>query len=96
VPAGKSVSGSPSVTICFGRKGDGAVAGLMVPAALAGALVTVPRSPDVATFIDVNSGKSIAAYNDKFVNPRDFAAGSSTWKQVRAHLKKSLELFGYK
>ena len=96
VPAGKTVSGTPSVAICFGRTGNGAVAGLMAPAGLTGGLVTVARSRDSASFVNVDSGKSTAAYNNKFVNPREFAAGTGNWSELRDHLSRSLKLFGYK
>lgn len=95
VPTGKKVSNSPSIALCFGRKGNGGVAGLMVPATSSCGLAPIVRKGDPIDFIDLNSGKSTTNYNNKFVNPLEIPIESTDLETIKAHMKQSIALFGY-
>lgn len=93
VTRGTKVSNAPSVCICFGRGGNGAVAGLMAPAgSRTHNLVTKERPTDSPELININSSKASSSYNDKFVNPVDFRPENVSWEALASHLKQSLLL----
>lgn len=96
VPIGTKVSNSPSIAVCFGRAGNGAVAGLMVNASGMSKLVTVkPPRGTVWTINVKRANNSASNYGDKFVNPLEIHAGSRNRREFMSHLRKSLALFGY-
>jgi hypothetical protein len=84
------VSNCPSYAICFGRKGDGIVHGLMVPAAYSiDGLITVDRTSQ-ELYIDINGTKQVLHYNNKFINPKELYEKEITAEKIINHLKKSL------
>jgi hypothetical protein len=92
-PVGTKVSSGLSVVICFARDGRGIVAGLMIAKDLKSTFPTVIRvnrrlSKD---FLDVE-GSSTTAYNNKFINPKEFYRGKFAEKELINHLEDSLKI----
>jgi len=88
---GRLVSDGPSVAICFGSQGDGAVVGLMDSATFKSAeLTTVLRTGTRKKIIDVDGPKT--SYNDRFVNPMEIFASEKSAKRFVEHLRKSMLL----
>ena len=84
------VSSSPSYSICFGRKGDGFVHGLMISASINNSNLTpVLRSVNDG-IVDVDGGK--LKYNDKFINPEEVKSSDLDEQKIITHMIKSLEL----
>lgn len=88
---GRLVSDGPSVAVCFGYRGDGAVAGLMDSATFRSAgLPTIARSASGKKIIDVDGPKT--KYNDHFVNPLEIGSKEKSAKPFIAHLRKSIAM----
>jgi len=66
---GRKVSTGHSVTICFGRTGNGAVIGLMLPSNAISSRVDICLRSPIIDGIDVDGDSSATKYNDKFINP---------------------------
>lgn len=92
-PVGTRVSSGPSAVLCFARDGRGIVAGLMIPTDSKSTLPTVMRVKRKMTqdFLDVE-GSSTTAYNNKFINPKEFYRGKFTEKDLINHLEDSLKI----
>jgi hypothetical protein len=80
-----------SVTACFGRRGEGAVLGLMLPSGLdsASGMVAIKRG---VTLVNVNGVKKDSQYSDKFVNPREFMLEGFSSADFVSHTRESLIL----
>ena len=91
VPRGFSPSDSLSVTICFGRNGDGIVAGLMVPK-LGGFhnLKTVLRSGD--SIINIDGDKDAVKYNDCYINPIEIRIDDFSEDILLNHIDHSVSM----
>lgn len=88
---GRMVSDGPSVAVCVGYRGDGAVAGLMDSATFRSAgFATVARSTSGKKIIDVDGPK--IKYNDHFVNPLEIRATEKSAKPFIEHLRKSVAM----
>ena len=92
VPVGSSVAKAPSVAICFGRNGEGAVVGLMEPAIGERSGRTIARTKDGEIRVDVNGSGLTAQYNNKFINPQEFLTEKPQMKKLLSHLHESLVL----
>lgn len=91
-PAGRTVGNSASVTICFGRQGEGIVAGLMVSKG-GGHLHLTPtqrRPQDIN--INVDGDKPGTKYSNSFVNPKEWLVQDLVDDQIIEHLLNSLEI----
>lgn len=92
VPNSRTVSTSISVTICFGRKGEGIVVGLMVPkAGIFHELSTVTRTTGLMA-VDVDGDKEGTRYNDCFINPKEWLANAIDVEKITAHFNHSLQM----
>lgn len=92
VPTSRTVSTSISVTICFGRNGEGIVVGLMVPkAGVFHELSTVLRSTGLMS-VNVDGDKNGARYNDCFINPKEWLATDIDPEEIISHFNDSLQM----
>ncbi len=66
---GRRVYNCISVSICFGRAGNGVVIGLMKPVESDGFNIKTVDRIVTSDFIDLNSNKLATSYNSRFVNP---------------------------
>lgn len=92
VPTSRTVSTSVSATVCFGRRGEGLVAGLMLPrAGVLHTLTTVMRSGSELN-VDVDGEKAGTQYNDCFVNPKEWLVSNIRSEEIIEHLDTSIDL----
>lgn len=92
VPNSRTVSTSVSVTICFGRNGEGIIGGLMIPrAGIYHDLKPIIRSSSKIT-INVDGDKAVTQYNDCFINPKEWITSEIEADSIISHLKGSLEM----
>jgi len=91
---GKRVSESTSIAVCFGRRGEGAVAGLIdtSPAKNRAGFTPVKRTKIGNIQVDVDGNKQATSYNDKFANPREFVFGALVGEDLLAHIEESFRL----
>ena len=91
VPTGRTPATSMSVAICFGRRGEGLVAGMMVPKT--GAVHTINtvdrRSSELK--VDIDGDKSNTKYNNCYVNPKEWLYDNIDDGSLMAHLRSSLD-----
>lgn len=93
VPRGHFVATNLSVTICFGRNGDGAVVGLMNAASTPSQRVkTVIRTKSKGLIIDVDGAKPGTKYNDLFLNPKEFLVEAFDAEALGKHIAASIVL----
>lgn len=86
------VSSSPSYSICFGRKGDGFVHGVML-SALGNHTTLIPTyRTTLEKFIDVDGNTDPLRYNNKFINPQDVYSDLYNEETAIIHLHNSLDL----
>jgi hypothetical protein len=91
VPSSRTVSTSVSVTICFGRNGEGVVAGLMLPSAgTLHNLETVKRVP-TSISVNVDGDKAGSQYNQLFINPKEFLVAEIKVEELIEHLNQSMQ-----
>ncbi len=92
VPSSRTVSTSVSVTICFGRNGEGVVAGLMLPSA--GTLHNLETVKRVQTsiLVDVDGDKAGSQYNQLFINPKEFLLDEIKIEELIEHLNQSMQI----
>jgi len=93
-PPGVRVSSGMTVAICFGRAGEGVVAGLMVPSS--SSLGTIPlceRTIGGNLRVNVNGTTKESRYNDRFVNPREFLADETNIEDLLGHVQASLRIY---
>jgi hypothetical protein len=92
LPAGRTVSSGLSVALCFGRQGDGLVAGLMKQTSMGAtkSAECVVRERGEG-FIDVDGSKLNTKYNDRFINPIDFPITDFNVDSLVAHITRSLD-----
>jgi hypothetical protein len=82
----------PSVTICFGRAGNGFVLGLMKSAGTNKFEFDTVKRVNKQNFIDVDSNRESTSYNNKFVNPSEFYKGEINIVELERKIVESLEL----
>jgi len=93
LPAKSSVSHQISAAICFGKYGEGAVAGLMDSATDKHLRIpTVIRSKNKPLLVDVNGIKAMTRYNDMFVNPKEFLKNDADMNELIKHISDSILL----
>jgi 5-methylcytosine-specific restriction protein B len=91
LPEAQEVNDGVYVSICFDRRGRGAVAGFAESATNPKGLPVERRTSD-AIKIDVNGPSSGTRFNDGFVNPEEFYTDSFDSNKLRDHITKSLDL----
>jgi len=92
VPKSRTVSTSMSVTLCFGRSGEGIIGGLMIPrAGIHHGLKPVVRSKS-NIIVNVDGDKAGTQYNDCFINPKEWVADHIDADSITNHINASLEL----
>jgi len=91
----QKVYSHPSVTICFGRAGNGFVVGLMKAAGTNKFELDTFKRVKKQNFIDVNSNKVSTSYNEKFVNPSEFYKGAINLIELERKILESVELEKY-
>lgn len=93
LPTGQEVAKGVYVVICFGKNGEGAVAGCIRSATHMVALETVVRKGrGVVPAIDVDGIKPWAKYNNCFNNPREFFALKLDEAALIEHLRESIKV----
>jgi hypothetical protein len=92
LPAGRTVGNSASVTICFGRQGEGIVAGLMVSKG-AGHLHLSPvqRLPEEIR-INVDGDRPGTKYSNCFINPKEWSIDELNDNEIVEHIRNSIEM----
>jgi len=92
LPNGRGPSNAASVTICFGKSGEGIVAGLMVPKA-GGLHDLVVKNRELEKIqVNINGENESSKYNNCFVNPKEWTNETMCLKEIQKHLKISLNL----
>ncbi len=95
LPDDQEVSDGVYVSICFDKKGRGAVAGFAESATSPKGLAVVKRTGKELK-IDVDGSSARTHFNDGFVNPEEFFKDSFDAKRLHDHIEKSLDLcFAY-
>jgi hypothetical protein len=91
LPEGQEVNDGVYVSICFDRRGRGAVSGFAESASSPKGLSVLKRT-DKELKIDVNGSSAGTHFNDGFVNPEEFFKDSFDAAKLRDHIQKSLDL----
>lgn len=91
LPEGQEVNDGVYVSICFDRRGRGAVSGFAESASSPKGLSVVKRTGKELK-IDVNGSSAGTHFNDGFVNPEEFFKDTFDATKLRDHIEKSLEL----
>ena len=95
LPEGQEVNDGVYVSICFDRRGRGAVSGFAESASSPKGLSVVKRT-DKELKIDANGSSAGTHFNHGFVNPEEFFKDSFDAAKLRDHIEKSLDLcFAY-
>lgn len=95
LPDDQEVSDGVYVSICFDKKGRGAVAGFAESATSPKGLAVVKRTGKELK-IDVDGSSARTHFNDGFVNPEEFFKDSFDATRLHDHIEKSLDLcFAY-
>ncbi len=86
------VSMAPSYAICFGRKGDGFVHGLMLPATINFTQLTPQIRTENVNYINIDGTKRELKYNNRFINPIEVLPTEINDQKIFNHIQKSLEI----
>ncbi len=86
------VYNSLSVTICFGRHGNGVVIGLMKPVESDRFQLDAIERKQGPDFIDLNSNKASTSYNSRFINPTELRPNDISAVVVEKIILNSLEM----
>lgn len=90
VPKGYEVSNCVSVTICFGKDGEGIVAGLMESSFLPSARGIPVDRRKLGVKVDVDGKKPGMRYNNRFLMPLELVEAEISDDKLISHLQKSL------
>jgi 5-methylcytosine-specific restriction protein B len=91
LPVGQEPNDGVYVSICFDKKGRGAVAGFAESSTNPKGLPVIKRTGKELK-IDVDGSSAPTHFNDGFVNPEEFFKDSFDAVKLRDHLAKSLDL----
>ena len=89
LPPDQETSDGVYIAMCFGREGNGVVAGLGESSSNPRGLQTVKRKPPLK--INVNGASNSTHYNDCFANPKDFEFDSFDADEFTKHVMTSIE-----
>ena len=92
LPKGRTVGNSASVTICFGRQGEGIVAGLMVSKGGGHLHLTATQRQPQDIKINVDGDKPGTKFSSSFVNPKEWLLEDLNDEKIVKHLLTSLKL----
>lgn len=92
LPNGRTVGNSASVTICFGRQGEGIVAGLMVSKGGGHLHLRATQRQPQDIKINVDGDKPGTKFGNSFVNPKEWLVEDLNDEQILEHLLVSLKL----
>jgi len=87
-----TVSKAPSYSICFGRKGEGFVHGLMLPAAFNFHDLSPVTRTTQEKYIDIDGTKTELFYNNRYINPKEVYIKDFDEKIFLKHLTESLTI----
>jgi 5-methylcytosine-specific restriction protein B len=90
LPPNQSANDGVFVSICFGREGNGAVAGFAESVSNRKGLNVVKRTANAPLVIDVDGASPGTKYNDSFENPREFRPDDFDEDKFKAHIDTSL------
>ena len=89
-PPGQTVSDGVYFGLCFGREGNGAVAGCMTSITSDTGLKTVKRL--LPLNINVDGDRDTTRYNNCYANPQEIFPASFDEEQLKAFIRVSLDL----
>ena len=93
LPRGRTVSNFHSVTICFGKNGEGIVAGLMAGTFSAS---TLPGGVEKLDYddpqVDICGGKAGLNYDKMYITPKEYLKDNIDISDLISHLDMSLKL----
>lgn len=89
LPPGQSPKSGVYFSICFGREGNGAVAGFAESVQNRGSLQTKTRNQE-SEVINVNGGDQKQYYNNTYENPIEILKESFSLKKLKEHARISL------
>lgn len=92
VRRGRHVYNCISVSVCFGRAGNGVVVGLMRPVESDGFNIKTIDRPVTLDFIDLNSNKAATSYNSRFINPVDLRKNEISQMKIEKLIMDSILL----
>jgi hypothetical protein len=90
-PKGRPPATSMSVAICFGRRGEGIVAGMMVPKTGAAHIINIVDRRSSELKVDIDGDKSNTKYNNCYVNPKEWLFDNIDDESLIGHLRSSLD-----
>jgi hypothetical protein len=89
---GTSPGNSPSVSVCFGKNGDGIVAGLMTSRFNPSLRLTTKIRDCKEGTIDVDGSSAQTKFNNAFVNPIEYSVENLDSADLISHLVKSFKI----
>lgn len=89
LPIGRSVSKSCSITMCFGRNGEGLVVGVMDSVLNPQGLAPRVKRTESDILVDVDGLRQTAKYNNKFFNPKEFLVDTLDERELVKHIEES-------
>ncbi len=90
-PPEQNVNKGVYVALCFGREGNGLVAGFAESVTAPAGLKTVDRRSNASLSIDVDGPEPETKYNNSFVNPLEVQRSSFDINVLREHIQVSLD-----
>lgn len=90
-PPGQSVNKGAYFAICFGKEGNGAIAGFGESATAPVGLHTVDRRSKAPLRIDVDGASPETKYNNGFENPKEIERNAFDLDDLRDHIRASLD-----
>ncbi|MEW7985373.1 MAG: hypothetical protein AB2797_02695 [Candidatus Thiodiazotropha sp.] len=93
LPRGHRVSTHASIAVCFGRRGEGVVLGLMEPAEMSLRLAPlIKRTENGTPRVDVDGPNRSTRYNNRFINPKEMLVEEIDEVAFFQHIKYSVYL----
>ena len=90
MPLGQSPKSGIYFSMCFGREGNGAVAGLAESVQNRGRLKVKDRTEE-SKVINANGGDPKQHYNNTFENPLEIFKDSFSYEELKEHIRASLD-----
>ncbi len=90
LPEGHTVSRNMSVAVCFGKYGEGAVAGTMESKGMSHKTVAAKWRTNEPILVDVDGKKYATKYNNMFLNPKEFLKERIDTSELINHISESI------
>ena len=90
LPDGCRVSRNMSVAICFGKNGEGVVAGVMEPKGMSQPIAPTKGRTNGKILVDVDGKKASNKYNNMFLNPKEFIRDEIDITELVSHVSESI------